>query len=161
MNAATEKQRQQLCLLRMKQIVVAIDLSPHSEKTVDYALGIARIFGATMYLVYVHAPPELRIEFSAENFHEYLEEERREAERQLRNLCEKVRRIYPNCGFEFRVGNPASEVSQLARTLGADLIITASHHTSFLGDLFNLDQAPKIMHRAPCSVLVYHDDRDH
>ena len=157
MNATSEKQSQQLYALRVKQIVVAIDLSPHSEKTVAYAVEIARIFGATIYLVYVRAPPESLIEYTTQPLHEYLEEERRGLEQELRNLCEKIRQFYPNCGFEFRVGDPADQVSQLARTLDADLIITASHHTSFLGDLFNLDQAPKIMHRAPCSVLVYHD----
>jgi nucleotide-binding universal stress UspA family protein len=39
------------------------------------------------------------------------------------------------------------------------VIITASHHPSFLARLLNLDQAPKIMHRAPCPVLVYHGDQ--
>jgi nucleotide-binding universal stress UspA family protein len=157
MNTTSKEQSQPVYALHMKQIVVAIDLSPHSEKTVAYAVGIARIFGATIYLVYVHALSESEIEYTP--LHEYLEEERRGPEQELRNLCEKTRQIYPNCGFEFRVGNPADQVSQLARTLDADLIITASHHGSFLGDLFNLGQAPKIMHRAPCSVLVYHDQK--
>jgi type I site-specific restriction-modification system R (restriction) subunit len=40
----------------------------------------------------------------------------------------------------------------------ADLIITASHRPSLLARLLNLDQAPKIMHRAPCPVLVYHEE---
>jgi nucleotide-binding universal stress UspA family protein len=39
----------------------------------------------------------------------------------------------------------------------ADLIVTASHHPTFLRRLFNLDKAPRIMHRAPCPVLVYHE----
>jgi nucleotide-binding universal stress UspA family protein len=157
MNTTSKEQSQSVYALHMKQIVVAIDLSPHSKKTVAYAVEIARIFGATIYLVYIHALPESQIEYTTQPLHEYLEEERRGLEQELRNLCEKTRQIYPNCGFEFRVGNPADQVSQLAHTLDADLIITASYHTSFLGGLFNLGQAPKIMHRAPCSVLVYHD----
>ncbi len=35
------------------------------------------------------------------------------------------------------------------------LLVTASHHLTLLARLFNLDKAPHIMHRAPCSVLVY------
>jgi len=159
MNTASKEQSQPVYVLHLKQIVVAIDLSPHSEKTVAYAVEIARIFGATIYLVYVHAPPEPLIEYTTQPLHEYLEEERRGLEQELRNLREKIRQTYPNCGFEFRVGNPADQVSQLARTLDADLIITASRHTSFLEGMFNLGQAPKIMHRAPCSVLVYHDQK--
>jgi nucleotide-binding universal stress UspA family protein len=160
MNTIAKQQRQQVYGLHMKQIVVSVDLSIHSETTVAYAVKIARIFGATIYLVHVLVPPESIVEYSSESFYQYLEEERCGVERELRNLCEKTRRVYPNCVFEFRVGNPADQVSQLARTLDADLIITASHHTRLLGGLFNLGQAPKIMHHAPCLVLVYHDDQD-
>jgi nucleotide-binding universal stress UspA family protein len=158
MSIPSEKQSQPVCARPIKQIVVAVDLSPHSEKTVAYAVEVGRTFGATIYLVYVHAPESIT-EYTTQGFHERLEEERRGLEQELKDLCERTRKSYPNCGAEFRVGNPADEVSQLARTLEADLIITASHHTSFLGSLFNLDQAPKIMHRAPCSVLVYHDQK--
>jgi nucleotide-binding universal stress UspA family protein len=159
MNATSEKQSQQLCAPLIKQIVVAVDLSPHSAKTVAYAVEVARRFGATIYLVYVHALPESLTEYTTEGFHEYLEEERRAIVRELRDLCEKTRLTYPNCGAEFRVGDPADEILQLARTLDADLIITASHHASLLGNLLDLDQAPKIMHRATCPVLFYHDQK--
>jgi nucleotide-binding universal stress UspA family protein len=159
MIATSEKHCQQASALPIKQIVVAVGLSPHSEKTVAYAVKIARSFGATVYLAYVHAPPESLIEYTTQGSLECLEQERRGLEQELRDLCEKTRQSYPNCGAEFRVGNPADEVSQLARTLDADLIITASRHTGFLGRLFDLGQAPQIMHHAPCSVLVYHDQR--
>jgi hypothetical protein len=68
---------------------------------------------------------------------------------ELTALYKRTCRIYPNCGADFRVGTCADEVSETACTLDAGLIITASHHTSFLGDLLNFQQAPKIMHRAP------------
>jgi nucleotide-binding universal stress UspA family protein len=42
----------------------------------------------------------------------------------------------------------------------ADLIVTASHYRSSLGQLFNLDQAPKITHRAPCPVLICHEQSE-
>jgi nucleotide-binding universal stress UspA family protein len=143
--------------LPIKQMVVAVDLSAHSEKTVAYAVGIAKRFGATIHLVYVHAPSEALIEYTTEEFHDYLERERRDRERALRELCDKTRQTYPSCGAEFRVGNPTDEILQLAQTLDVNLIITASHHTSFLGRLFDLDQGPKMMHRAPCPILIYHE----
>ncbi len=131
MSIASENQSQQVNGLPIQQIVVAVDLSASSEKTVAYAIAIARSFGARIHLVYVQAPESIT----------------------------ESRRSYRNCGADFRVGTCADEVSRLARTLDADLIITASHHTSFLNSLLNLQQAPKIMHRAPCSVLVYHDQK--
>ena len=158
-STTSKKRSQRVNGLSIKQIVVAVDLTAHSEKTVGYAIGIARTFGARIHLAYVQAPESIT-EYTAKGGNENLEEKRHDPVQELTDLNKSVRRIYPNCGADLRVGNCADEVSQLARTLDADLIITASHHPSFLVRLFNLDQAPKIMHRAPCSVLVYHDQHD-
>src|SRR5258708_18148307 len=102
MNTTFKEQSRPVYALHMKQIVVAVDLSTHSEKSVACAVKIARIFGATIYLVYAHAPPESLIEYTTQPLCEYLEAERRGVEQELRNLCEKTCQIYPNCGFEFR-----------------------------------------------------------
>jgi len=158
-STTSEKQSQQVNGIPIKQIVVAVDLTAHSEKTVAYAIEIARTFGARIHLAYVQAP-ESSTEYATKGGNENLEVKRHDPVQELTDLCKRTRRIYPNCGADFRVGNCADEVSQLARTLDADLIITASDHPSFLVRLFNLDQAPKIMHRALCPVLVYHDQHD-
>jgi nucleotide-binding universal stress UspA family protein len=71
-----EKSSPQVCPLCVEQIVVAVDLSSHSEKTAAYAVEIAGIFGATIYLVYVYAPPQSLFEYTTQGFHEYLEQER-------------------------------------------------------------------------------------
>jgi nucleotide-binding universal stress UspA family protein len=158
-STTSEKQSHQVNGLPIKQIVVAIDLTTRSEKTVAYAIEIARTFGARIHLVYVQEPEPIT-EYATKGGHGNLEEKRQDPEPELKDQYKRTRKIYPNCGADFLVGNPADEVSQLARTLDADLIITASYHPSFLGRLLNLDQAPKIMHRATCPVLVYHDRHD-
>jgi nucleotide-binding universal stress UspA family protein len=147
MTTASENQSQQVNGLPIKQIVVAVDPTARSEKTVAYAIEIARTFGARIHLVYVQAPESIT-EYATKGGNENLEKKRHDPVQELTDLNKSIRRIYPNCGADFRVGTCADEISQLARTLDADLIITASYHPSFLGRLFNLDQAPKILHRA-------------
>jgi nucleotide-binding universal stress UspA family protein len=142
--------------LQIRKIVVAVDLSSHSEKTASYAAKLAKSLGASITLVHVFAS-EVFTEFSTEAVHESYEEQRRFAEKQLTGLAEKVREICFDCNTQFRIGNPADEVSLVALSLNADLIVTASHHPSFLARLFGADQAPRILHRAPCSILVYHE----
>ena len=142
--------------LSIKKIVVAVDLSRHSEKTAAYAVELARSFAASVTLVHVF-PTEPITEFTTQEVHEQLEEERRATGRELLELTEKMRKSYPNCDSEFRIGDAAEQVSLIAATVNADLIVTASHHPGFLGRLFGLDQAPRIVHRAPCPVLVYHE----
>jgi nucleotide-binding universal stress UspA family protein len=158
MNTTSEEQSQQVHRPPIKQIVVAVNLSASSENTVAYAVAIARSFGARIHLVYVQ-PPKPITDSMTQGVHKYPEEKRRDPVQELTELYKRTRTIYPNCSADFRVGTCADEVSELARTLDADLIITASHYTSFLGDLLNFQQAPKIMQRAPCSVLIYHDQK--
>jgi universal stress protein F len=142
--------------LNISKIVVAVDLTPHSEKTAAYAVEFARSFGAAITLVHVFAPERIT-EFTTQEVHESFEEEQRETQRKLRALVDSLREGYPDCDMEFRIGDPAEEVTKFAGETKADLIITASHHPGFLGRLFGLDQAPRILHRAGCPVLVYHE----
>ena len=142
--------------LSVKKIVVAVDLSPHSEATAHYAIGIARTLGASLVLVHVYEPIQMN-EFITEEGFRVLDHDREVMQQALTNLTKSLRETWPACTEKFIVGDPAEEVALAARELDADLIITASHHPSFLGRLFGLDQVPKIMHRAPCPVLVYHD----
>lgn len=88
-----------------------------------------------------------------------MERQRRDAQAALSRLVGTLRESYPACEPTFLLGDPSEEIVGLARDLKADVIITASHHPSFLARLLNLDQAPKIMHHAPCPVLVYHGNR--
>ena len=143
--------------LSVKKIVVAVDLSPHSEATAHYAIGFARTLGASLVLVHVYEPIQMN-EFITEEGFRVLDRDRQVMQEALTNLTKSLRETWPACTEKFIVGDPAEEVALAARELDADLIITASHHPSFLGRLFGLDQAPKIMHRAPCPVLVYHDE---
>jgi nucleotide-binding universal stress UspA family protein len=140
--------------LGIKRILVAVDLSPHSERTATYAANFAKSFGASITLAHVLAVEPVRTLNANETA---AEEKRHNAERKLGELVEKIRETYPHCDMWFRTGDPAEQITTLARDLDADLIITASHHPGFLTRLFGWDQAPRILHRARCPVLVYHE----
>lgn len=143
--------------LNIRKIVVALDLSAHSEKTAVYAAGFARRFGASLTLVHVFAPEPIT-EFTTQEAHETFEEERRATGKKLKTLVVKIHETYADCDMELRIGDPAEQVTLAALDTNADLVITASHHPSFLARLFGLDQAPRILHRARCPVLVYHEE---
>lgn len=140
----------------IKKVLVAVDLSAHSEATASYAAGLARCFGASLTVVYVYEPVPL-CEYASETTYTVLEDERDQLQKLLEELALKVKTPGLVCKSAFLVGNPVEQITTLARDIRADLIVTASHHPTFLGRLLNLDKAPKIMHRAPCPVLVYHE----
>ena len=159
MNQTLEKPDTNPYTLNMKRIVVAVDLSAHSKKTATYAAQFAKSFGASLTLVHAFAPERIT-EFTNEEVHECYEEAMRDTQRDLDKLAATVRETYPDCDTEFRIGDPAEEVNLIAKGLHADLIITARHHPGFLSRLFGTDQAPRILHRAQCPVLVYHEGNE-
>jgi nucleotide-binding universal stress UspA family protein len=154
-----ETVRQQETGLKVKTILVAVDLSSHSERTVAYAVAIARQFRASLKVIHVYSPPTAT-EFGAPDMCRVLEKEREDVERRLAGLADRVRAKYPNCESLLRTGDPSEQVARAANVLAADLIVVGRHHQTFLGGLLNLDQAPKIVHRAVCPVLVCeYDDK--
>jgi hypothetical protein len=71
-------------------------------------------------------------------------QQRRGLSAQLDCLTEHVQRVVPICKSVFLEGEATGLISALARDVDADLIVTASHHPTFLGRLLNLDKAPQI-----------------
>jgi nucleotide-binding universal stress UspA family protein len=140
----------------IKKIVVAVDLSPHSTKTAAYAAEFAKNVGAAVTLLHVLSPEPSK-EFASEQLYERYEQGRRLVGWKLIELVEKIRQTGVKCDHDFRVGDPAEQIARSAQDLHADLIITATHHPGFLGRLFGMDQAPRILHRASCPILVYHE----
>ena len=141
--------------LSIKKILVAVDLSPHSEQTAAYAAEFAARFGASLTLVYVCSPKDATELTGSTDSH--FGDPVIAPEEELENLARKVRRTYPSCSACLCVGDPADKVVLMAQTLHTDLILTGSRHPSFLAQLLGLDQPSRIVHRAPCPVLVYND----
>jgi nucleotide-binding universal stress UspA family protein len=141
--------------LRIKKILVAVDLSTHSEKTAAYAVELAAPFGASVTLFHVCSPKQATEETSSKDsrFGEPLIE----PEQALGDLLKKIRQKYSECSGYVCVGDPADKIVMMAETLRADLIVTGSRNLSFLGRLLGFDEPSRIVHRAPCPVLVYHD----
>jgi nucleotide-binding universal stress UspA family protein len=145
--------------LNLAKVLVAVDLTPHSEKTAVYGAEFAKRVGASVVLLHVF-PPEPSVEFTSERVYESFERSRRLTAQRLTKLIEHLRETGVKCESDFRVGDPAEKIVESAKDLHADLIVTGAHHPGFLGRLFGLDQPPRILHRAGCPVLVYHEGNE-
>jgi universal stress protein A len=143
-------------IVSIKKVLVAVDLSHHSEATASYAAGIAKNFGASLTIVHVYEPVPLS-EYTCESTFTLLDNQRDCLQNLLDEITQKIRQLGVLSDSFFLVGEAAGKITALAREIDADLIVTASHHLTFLGHLFNLDKAPQIMHQAPCPVLVFHE----
>ena len=143
----------------IRKILVAVDLTARSLETAEYAVNIAKSFGASIVFVYVH-PTETMFNFITGGGYDLIDSEQQNQRHSLMNLTDTVSKEYPFCTQTFLVGEPAETIADFAREIEADLIIAGSHHPSFLATLLRLDQAPKMVRMASCPVLVYHGDDD-
>ena len=139
----------------IKKILVAVDLSSHSERTAAYAADLAKVFGASLTLINVCSPAGAAQVTNEKD--QRFDEPMVAPEVQLEQLAKRVRKIYPTCDAYLYVGDPADKVAMMAEILHADLIVTGSHHPGFLGQLVGLDHARQILHQAPCPVLIYQE----
>jgi nucleotide-binding universal stress UspA family protein len=55
-------------------------------------------------------------------------------------------------------GNPAREITAMARRIGADLIVMGTHGHTMIGRLFRRSIAEKVVGAAPCPVLALPPD---
>src|ERR1700758_2590219 len=143
----------------IRKILVAVDLTARSLETAEYAVNVAKSFGASVVFVYVH-PTETMFNFVTGGGYDLIDSEQQNQRHSLMNLTDTASKEYPFCTQTFLVGEPAETIADFAREIEADLIIAGSHHPSFLTTLLRLDQAPKMVHLATCPVLVYHGDDD-
>jgi nucleotide-binding universal stress UspA family protein len=143
----------------IRKVLVAVDLTAHSLATAEYAVNIAKSFGASVVFVYVH-PTETMFNFIMNGGYDLVDAEQQHRRHALISLAETASKEYPFCAQTFLVGDPAEEVTKYAAEVEADLIVVASHHPNLIASLLRLDQAPKMVHRATCPVLIYHGDND-
>jgi nucleotide-binding universal stress UspA family protein len=144
----------------IRKIVVAVDLTARSLKTAEYAIDIAKPFGASVVFVYVY-PDDMTFDFVAAGRYDLIDAEQRDQRHALMSLTETASQAYPFCSQVFLVGNPAKTVVEYAEDIEADLIIAGSHHPRLLASLLQLEQAPKMVRLATCPVLVYRGECEH
>lgn len=133
-------------------ILLGIDLSADSEALLRRAAELAAGFDAALTLLHVveYVPVEPMGEALLPTA-PITEELSGASKVQLEELAER-------CGLGdaprlVRVGNTKAEIVQVAREIGADLIVLGSHERHGLAILVNRTD-DTVLHAAPCDVLA-------
>ncbi len=144
----------------ISRLLVATDLSEPSLVALELAGELGRRLGASITVLYVvedHLPPIL-VGVTETDRSEILEEHRRRAERVLETY---VAEPLTDHAVEVRtaVGHPAREIVRQAEAGGFDLIVVASHGYGPLRQILLGSTAERVLHHAPCPVLVVPSER--
>jgi nucleotide-binding universal stress UspA family protein len=137
--------------LRIRTMLVPVDFSGESFRAVDFALALARRFGATVHLVYVY---EDKPQFSSMVNTPELFSDQEIAGRLKNEVHRRFSIDLPTQNCHFRTGRPSTEICAAAHKLNADLIVIATHGRTGLKHLTLGSTAEKTVRHAPCPVLV-------
>ena len=139
-------------VIQMKNILVPLDFSEMSLKSLQYAVPFARQFGAKLTLVHVVEAPANAADTS---FPAFVSREKFAAiEKQLEDM------IPPELSVDTTVRQSISfdGILEVAQEINADLIITTTHGYTGLAHLFKGATVSNIVNRSPCPVLVVREN---
>ena len=133
---------------RLKSILVPIDFSECSEKTLQYAVPLAKQFGAELALLHVVQPYPAVPEMAPVDV-----ESIQDAKKKLAEVKQTIDKSISTKAL-VRLGSPEREIVDGAREYASDLIIIATHGRTGLARVFLGSTTEHVVRQAPCPVLV-------
>jgi universal stress protein A len=145
--------------IQLKRILVPIDFSEHSEKSLKYATKFAEQFGSKITLLHVIQPMVYPADFGyPATVIDTLDEQ---VQRQVQERLESLgKRIAPETTGLIRVGQPYYEITTAAKELDVDLIIITTHGRTGLKHVLMGSTAERVVRHAHCPVLTLRE-REH
>jgi nucleotide-binding universal stress UspA family protein len=134
-----------------KNILLGYEGSESANDALEFAVVLARTFGADLHVLAVARPPELGddVETSA-----VIENSRRRYEKILQDVRARLAQESFKTHFQVSVGHPAEQIVRYAEGHGIDHIVVGHRgHTLFERWLIG-SVARQVIAYAPCAVTV-------
>jgi nucleotide-binding universal stress UspA family protein len=139
----------------IRRILCPTDFSPQADNALDYAIALARSFGATVWLVHVLEPPAILYRadiMSAALVEEALRMQRANAESDLRRAEERCAAAKVQVATQLECGLPRDVLVGLSKD--ADLIVMGTRGRTGLRHLVLGSVAERVVRMAKCPVTV-------
>lgn len=157
----------------IRKIVVGLDKSALSLKTLRQAILLAQGYGAELKLVYVLSDNEAdapRVGFYFNGYpamHTMMMESYQSAWNEfidnsqtwLGQQVTDTKETYGNASGTLLYGAPGAKLCEFAETWNADLMIVGSRGFSGISEFLMGSVSNHVMHHAPCSVFIVHGDK--
>lgn len=147
-------------MVTIKKIVCALDLSDLCSRVVEYAVTMAKTFGADITVVYV--TPSLHqytaLEIQPKAIEMFVGELSAGAEKNMEKAMEEH---FAGVKAEARVvpGNPAEEIINTAESVNADLIVMGTHGRKGVKLIVFGSVAEKVVKNSKIPVLTVHPNQ--
>ena len=144
--------------IAIKNILVAVDFSPLSDRAMDYALSFARRYDSTIIaahvinpMLYAAAPVPM---YAGMDFLPYLEGVRKEFEHRLKEFTQNASDSGVKCIPELVEGVVPEELRSIAEARDLDLIVIGTHGAERWNRLVMGSVAESVAHSARCPVVT-------
>lgn len=135
-----------------KRILIGYDGSPAATRALEFAVEMARRYGAQLHVLAVFRPPEFGTEVETEGM---IEEGRRHSARLLQPLRAKLAAEGLTATFDTAVGHPSEQILRYAERHGIDHIVVGHRGHSGLAARWLLGSvARQVIVHASCAVTV-------
>ena len=151
--------------LTYKVILVPIDFSEQSKRTLAYATRIAARDGATIRLLHVFQVPDYAVtqyehrQQGSEQLRNQVDWAEEEAQEHLNAVESELLGKGVKVKAYLRVGYPFEEILLMAKDPKVDLVIIGSHGRSGIKRLLLGSTAQRVVEHAQCPVLVVKERR--
>jgi nucleotide-binding universal stress UspA family protein len=140
---------------------VAIDGSKLADKSLDYALDLAKKYSSEIKIITVMELPSNSllaqgtafIPISSENYLVNLEEYHKKI---LTNAVKKAKKLVPKLTITKKLlqGRPADKIIETAKKASFDLIVMGSRGLGGIKEFFLGSVSNRVADEAPCPVLI-------
>lgn len=140
----------------MRNILVAVDFSPVSEKLIEQVVAIARSQGGRLWLVHVAAPDPDFAGYDAgpQEVRDTVATELRDEHRQLQSRATRLRDEGIEATALLVQGPTVNTLLREAEKLGADMIALGSHGRGFASRALLGSVSEGVLRRADVPVLI-------
>ena len=145
-------------MIEIRNILVPTDYSPHAEKALEYAVGLAKTFNAKITLLHsYHIAMPITVPGPVILPQDFWEDARKRAGELLEELRQKVETDGVSCGVHVSAGQPFQAITEMATVSKADLIVMGTRGLTGLKHVMLGSVAERTVRLAHCPVITVKD----
>lgn len=139
----------------ISKIIVPVDLQQHTDKLVEYAMGVAGVLNAEVAFVHVVAPLDSYAGVVHPSWDQVEKEMKAHAEKKVADLVADNEGKCGGCSGEVRYGDVVDHILDFAEEAKGSLVIIGTHGRKGLEKVMLGSVASEVVKKAPCPTLVF------
>lgn len=143
--------------MKLERVLVATDFSDTAERSLEWAVGIARQHGADLVLVHGLTLPAPLPDYVPAGS-DFGQELHQIALRKLEETASRAREAGLEVHLEVPIGVPSQVIVRTAEEMGADLVVVGTRGLTGVSHMLLGSTAERVVQRAPCPVLTIHPE---